>query len=404
MTELAAAATSFAVEPESNEFEKISREEMIARAKAFIPILRERAARTEALRQLPQDTYEDFRRAKIFRIAQPAPYGGVGLDIDTINDVVFELARGDPSAAWVAGFFALHNHTLGTYEKAAQDEYWADSFDLNMATASAFVRGGFEDTDQGVIVTGEWDFSSGIPNADWLQIYRFEGKTQQLLIPRHSVEIVDVWHTMGARATGSNRVKLDKVLVPPHRCLDATLAARGQSYGRKAYPSVYYKLPSPMWGGSGVASIIVGAAQGMIDCLVEQAPRRREMTTGEKFIERPANQRRLAVSSVEIDSARLLLKENSRLCYEWGMAEYEPTMLERATMRRNMTYCVKLALDASYRIFEVAGAHAIYDESHIQRAYRDVSAMSHALAITWDVPLEQYGRVAWGLPPNSPML
>jgi 3-hydroxy-9,10-secoandrosta-1,3,5(10)-triene-9,17-dione monooxygenase len=375
-------------------FEKIDRGEMLRRAKAFIPILRDRAPRTEALRQLPRDTFDDFRRAKFFRIAQPEPYGGIGLDVDTINDVVFELARGDPSAAWVAGFFALHNHTVGAYEKAAQDEYWADSFDQCMATASAFVRGGFEDIDQGVIVTGEWDFSSGIPNADWLQIYRADGvKAQQLLIPRHSVEIVDVWHTMGARATGSNRVRLDHVLIPPHRCLDASLAATGRSHGRHAYPSVYYKLPTPMWGGSGVTAIIQ-----------EEAPRRREMTTGEMFIARAANQRRLAESSVELDCARLLLQENARLCHEWANADHEPTLLQRATMRRNMTYCVKLALNACYRLFEVSGAHAIHDDSHIQRAYRDVSAMSHALAVTWEPLLEQYGRVAWGLAPNSPLL
>jgi hypothetical protein len=43
---------------------------MIARAKAMVPVLRERAARTEALRRVPDETIADFHNAGFFRVLQ----------------------------------------------------------------------------------------------------------------------------------------------------------------------------------------------------------------------------------------------------------------------------------------------------------------------------------------------
>src|SRR5690242_17986821 len=46
-------------------------EAMIAAARALIPRLRDRAARTEELRHLPPETERDLHQAGLFRIVQP---------------------------------------------------------------------------------------------------------------------------------------------------------------------------------------------------------------------------------------------------------------------------------------------------------------------------------------------
>ena len=50
--------------------------ELMARAEALVPVLRERAGRTEELRRLPDETIEDLHRTGLFRILQPKRVGG----------------------------------------------------------------------------------------------------------------------------------------------------------------------------------------------------------------------------------------------------------------------------------------------------------------------------------------
>ena len=49
---------------------------MVARAKALVPTLRERAARTEELRRLPPETERDLHDSGLFRILQHKRVGG----------------------------------------------------------------------------------------------------------------------------------------------------------------------------------------------------------------------------------------------------------------------------------------------------------------------------------------
>jgi 3-hydroxy-9,10-secoandrosta-1,3,5(10)-triene-9,17-dione monooxygenase len=51
----------------------------LGRVRSLLPALRERAARAEKLRRLPDDTFADFQ-AGLFRALQPKRYGGYELD------------------------------------------------------------------------------------------------------------------------------------------------------------------------------------------------------------------------------------------------------------------------------------------------------------------------------------
>jgi len=53
---------------------------MVARARALIPRLRDRASKTEELRRLPPETERDLHDAGLFRIVHPKRVGGCELD------------------------------------------------------------------------------------------------------------------------------------------------------------------------------------------------------------------------------------------------------------------------------------------------------------------------------------
>jgi alkylation response protein AidB-like acyl-CoA dehydrogenase len=71
-----------------------NREELVQRATELVPALRERALETEQLQQLPQETIDALHAAGLLRAAQPARYGGLGLDLDVVFDAAVALQRG----------------------------------------------------------------------------------------------------------------------------------------------------------------------------------------------------------------------------------------------------------------------------------------------------------------------
>ena len=90
-------------------------EELLARAEALVPVLRERAAHTEELRRLPDETIEDLHRSGLFRILQPKRVGGSELPFRSIVELVSVIGKGDGSTAWVLANLAAHHWLLGMW-------------------------------------------------------------------------------------------------------------------------------------------------------------------------------------------------------------------------------------------------------------------------------------------------
>ena len=59
-------------------------EELMARARALVPVLQERAAQCEAMRRCPDETIRDYLANDLLRICQPARYGGFEHNYDCL--------------------------------------------------------------------------------------------------------------------------------------------------------------------------------------------------------------------------------------------------------------------------------------------------------------------------------
>src|SRR5258708_30966447 len=95
--------------------------ELSQRAEALVPILRERAAKAEELRRLPDETIEDLHRSGLFRILQPKRVGGSELPFRAIVELVATISRGDGSTRWVLANLAAHHWLLGMWPQRPQD-------------------------------------------------------------------------------------------------------------------------------------------------------------------------------------------------------------------------------------------------------------------------------------------
>src|SRR3954470_17397774 len=117
-----------------------SRQDVLERAKALLPTLRERAARTEELRRVPEETVRDFIDAGILRVGVPLKYDGVPVEYDVMFDVGMELGRACADSAWCYSLWVVHNWLVVHFPPEAQDEYYATGPDT--LCSSSFARKG----------------------------------------------------------------------------------------------------------------------------------------------------------------------------------------------------------------------------------------------------------------------
>ena len=73
--------------------------ELISRAASLVPALKSRAAETDRLGRLPQQTFDELTAGGLFALTTPRRYGGHQTSVRTFLEVVSELGRGDASAA-----------------------------------------------------------------------------------------------------------------------------------------------------------------------------------------------------------------------------------------------------------------------------------------------------------------
>src|ERR687887_2829617 len=99
--------------------------EMVERARAMIPVLRERQEETERAGRMLDETSRDFVEAGFYRILQPRRFGGYEFDLPTFFRVIMEITRGCPSTGWclcLAGAHVLQVASM--YSEQAQREFF----------------------------------------------------------------------------------------------------------------------------------------------------------------------------------------------------------------------------------------------------------------------------------------
>jgi 3-hydroxy-9,10-secoandrosta-1,3,5(10)-triene-9,17-dione monooxygenase len=257
-----------------------SEDTLIERARALIPLLRERAAETEKNRNVSADTIARFREAGFFRILQPRRWGGYEMSPVTFYKVLMELGRGCGSSAWNAMVLVVHNWELGLMDARACEDIWAKD-DTVLASSSYGPFGTYKRVPGGYEISGRWFFSSGCDHCQWAILGQYpmdENRQpidrQAMLVPRTDYTILDDWHVAGLAGTGSKSLVVEKAFVPDHRIhswADYSMSERGSSY----------LFPFSTAFSSAVSSAIIGMAQGAIDLFIEQMGARRNSVTGE---------------------------------------------------------------------------------------------------------------------------
>ena len=378
--------------------------ELLQRAEALVPVLRERAAKAEELRRMPDETIEDLHRTGLFRILQPKRVGGSELPFRAIVELVAAISRGDGSTGWVLANLAAHHWLLGMWPKQAQDEIWGESPDNLIGSALIFPRGRARPVPGGYRLTGRWPFSSGVDAATWSLIgaivHDQESGTAEpriFVLPASDFTIIDTWHVIGLAGTGSKDVAVEDVFVPEYRSVAVREITGGPNPGSAVNPSVLYQLPAISLFAFCIAGVSLGIAQGAIEYFTQTMRTRTSYYTGRNLADFVTLQVHLAEATAIADAARAVIlsdcDEATRIVEEGAV----PSLEQRARYRRDGAYAATLCTRAVDLLFRATGGGAIYARNPLQRAFRDVHAANAHYVLNWDINGAMYGRVALGL-------
>ena len=250
----------------------VSSSELVAKARAMVPVMLERAAETEKLRSVPTKTIDDFRDAGFFEILKPAKHGGYEMAPQVLYDVIAEISSGCASSGWVLGVWAVHNWEAGLLNEQAQADIWGDNSNALISSAYA-PTGKVELVDGGFKLSGDWPFSSGCDHADWAFLGGVlgaeNGQTPGLnvfCVSKNDFEIIDDWHVMGLCGTGSKTVRVKDAFVPAYR--SHSIAASCPIDDESISP--LYKMNFGMVFLGAIGSPALGIAQGVVEQYIER--------------------------------------------------------------------------------------------------------------------------------------
>jgi len=384
-------------------FTEVGYDEAMRRAAGLVPTLRARADRAETVRQMEKETLDDLHEAGLFRFHQPKRWGGMELPFVAMFDVPAEVARGCASTGWNVANLSIHHWMLALYDERAQQEVWGQDPDALIASGIAFPEGRGRRVDGGFVISGFWNFSSGVDPATWnmLAVTVRDGERvvdhRMCLVPKSDYEIVDDWTTLGMRSTGSKSVRAKDVFVPEHRALSMYLARGGSQFpGARVNANSLYQVPLAALGSHCLAGAGIGNAQAALDLTIEAIRERSTNYTAMRMRDFQAVQLRVARAGAMVDLGRLSIRAD---CLEADRIAREgrvPTIEEKLRYKRNVAYAMELCTEAVDSLHALAGANGIYDRYPIQRLFRDQHALSAHIGFSWDAQGGPWALVAMG--------
>ena len=374
-------------------------QDLLARAADLVPLLKERAARTEEIRRVPGETVGELLSRGLYRIGVPERFGGFDLDYGLALDVAAELGRGCPSTAWCYCLWAAHAWLVGYWPLQAQEEVFGDGPDVLCSSSLNTGKSVLTPVDDGYRLSGNWEFSSGCDSASWIMLgVSGIGDRNWALVPKGDYEIVDTWFVSGLRGSGSKDIRVEGAFIPAHRVLDVATAGDGDWSAWELHRQARYRIPIPVLLGWDLVAPMLGVARGMID----EFTARTIGTSGPgRTADSPAIHLRLSLASAEVDAAAALLAGDIKGMFRKAEAGETFTPLERARYRRDKAFITQLCLQSVNRLFDLSGGHALFDSVALQRFHRDAQAVAHRDGLIMDLGGQQYGRVVLGLEPES---
>ena len=379
---------------------------LVERATALVPMLRQHAAAAENERRVPLATLEALDQAGVFRMMAPKTFGGDEADFETQSRVLAEIARACPSTSWVATIYSAMGWAASAFPDQAQNEVFAGGVPRIAGVFSP--TGTARRQDGGFIVNGRWPYNTGCHGAQWTVVVALAAPDGGdpvpycALVRSHELTILDDWYASGMAGTGSNTVVAEGVFVPDHRVLPLPSMVDGRYPERHNSDNPYFNYPLAQVLAVNAGGTPLGIARGALEAFFDRLPGRGIMyTTYADKSSAPVTHLQVGEASLKIDSATAHVQRATALLD--GLQGRALTLQDRVRSRAHIGYATGLAREAVDLLFYSSGASSIQSHVPMQRFQRDMQALANHAIMHAPTAVELHGRVLCGLEPNTPL-
>ncbi|PPE74175.1 flavin-dependent monooxygenase [Solimonas fluminis] len=381
----------------------VTPEILVQRARDLVPVLAERAAKAEADRCVPKETVADMQAAGLFDVLKPKMYGGYEMDPQVFYDVCTTLAEGCMSTAWIYGVIGVHNWQIALFDPRAAADVWGGG-DTSVLIASTYMpKGQVKRVEGGFQFSGRWGFSSGIDHCQWVflggLIFPEDGKGapeyRTFLVPRSDFEVIDTWHTMGLKGTGSKDIVVKGCFVPEYRTHKASDGFMGTNPGGETFTSTLYDLPFGQIFVRAVSSAAIGGLQGAVNSFVDWG-KAWTGNMGSKTAEQGPAQLAVADAMLAVDEMKLILRRNFDTLLGKIRSGQPLDLNERLHYRYQAAQVVERSARHAYQLFSACGGRGIFSDFPLVRFFLDIHAARAHYANNPDIFGRNYGGVLLG--------
>jgi alkylation response protein AidB-like acyl-CoA dehydrogenase len=358
------------------------------RARALQPLLDAHGPEMDRRRELTPEVVDALVEQDLLRLLLPESLGGQEIPLLEYCRTVEALAWADASVAW---FINQSNVSAATSAAAMPHEAAAALFGGPRAGLAWGVRNNNSKAIRvggGYRLSGTWSFASGGRHTEWIgahsavqnpdgtpHIRHDRPDDRTFLFLRTQAKIIDDWHVLGLRGTGSDTYAVEDLFVP-----DDHAPARDALQERREKGPLY-PIQSTLLYASGFCSVTLGVARRMLETYVELARGRHSRASSNAMARNNAVQREIGLLEARLSAARAFLHEAVGQVYDAAAAGTLGLDL-RMRLRLATTHGMNEATDVSIACYRGAGTAAIMESAPFERRFRDaMSASQHLQAM-----------------------
>ena len=367
------------------------------RARTLIPLLDANGPEIDRRRELTPEVVDAIAGQDLLRLLLPRSLGGQEVHLLDFCKAAEAVGMGDGSAGW---FVNQSNVSAATSAAAMPHAAAAAIFNGPRAGLAWGARHNYSKAIRvpgGYRLTGKWSFASGSRHTDWIgahsavqnpdgtpHIRYARPDDRSFLFLKSKARIIDDWHVLGLRGTGSDTYEVADLFIPDEHAP----AREAPEEWREKGP--LYPILSTLLYATGFCAVTLGIGRKMLETYTQLVRGRHSKASINPMAQNNAIQREIGLMEAKLSAARAFVHEAVCEIYDASAAGHI-TVDHRMRMRLATTYAMNEATDVSVQCYRGAGTGAIMDSQPFERRRRDaLTASQHMQAM---VPLvEMIGR------------
>lgn len=367
------------------------------------PVISEQKQSAETARKLSNEVYEAMVEADLFAMLIPKAYGGFEMHPVDAMRVWESVARFDSAAAWNLVMNGTISGFIAWLSADGAQEILGDG--PTTVAGALFPPQSAIRVDGGWRVTGKVPFASGCAQARWWGMPAVETRSDEsksdaesrepapfgVFFRREEGEILDTWHTVGMRGTGSADIAVRDLFVPDRR----TMQVQPLETPAPGFEGPLYRMV-PWLSILGEATVSVGIAAAAVNDVTHLVESKVPAYTTTPLREQQLAQYHVAKASALVHASRDTLHAAAKEAYEDAASGSLLCRESKIRLQLAVCFAAQSCAEAVRLACDVAGASAIRTAQPFERYHRDIHVLTQHSSKS-SVRYASAGRLMFGL-------